>query len=132
VKTDNITVKPVELLSPAKDLTCGLEAIRHGADAVYIGAPKFSARAAAGNSVDDIKELCEYAHLYNAKIYVALNTILDETELMETEKLIHRLYNAGIDALIIQDMGIIDVHEALFKIQFWMVSGSSKKQITLQ
>ena len=101
-----IAARPIELLSPAKDLACGIEAIRHGADAVYIGAPKFGARAAAGNSVEDIRQLCDYAHLYNARIYVALNTILKDDELGEAEKLIHRLYKAGIDALIIQDMGI--------------------------
>lgn len=96
----------IELLAPAKDLNCGIEAINHGADAVYIGAPKFGARAAAGNSLDDIRALCEYAHLFNARIYVALNTILREEELPEAEKLIWELYQAGADALIVQDMGI--------------------------
>jgi putative protease len=96
----------VELLSPAKDLTCGIEAVNHGADAVYIGAPRFGARAAAGNSSDDIRKLCDYAHLYDANVYVALNTILKEEELKETESLIYELYKAGADALIIQDMGI--------------------------
>ena len=78
--------RPIELLSPAKDLNCGIEAINHGADAVYIGAPKFGARSAAGNSLDDIRELCEYAHLYGARIYVTLNTILKEDELEEAER----------------------------------------------
>ncbi|MBB4035085.1 putative protease [Dysgonomonas hofstadii] len=88
-------------------MECGIEAINHGADAVYIGAPRFSARAAAGNTLKDIKQLCEYAHLFNAKVYVALNTILNDKELQETELLIRQLYNeAKIDALIIQDMGI--------------------------
>ena len=96
----------IELLSPAKDLNCGIEAINHGADAVYIGAPKFGARAAAGNTLEDIRALCEYAHLYNARIYVALNTILREEELPEAEQLIRQLYQAGADALIVQDMGI--------------------------
>lgn len=96
----------IELLAPAKDLNCGIEAINHGADAVYIGAPKFGARAAAGNSLDDIRALCEYAHLFNARIYVALNTILREEELPEAEKLIWELCQAGADALIVQDMGI--------------------------
>ena len=101
-------IKPrrIELLSPAKDLNCGIEAINHGADAVYIGAPKFGARAAAGNTLEDIRALCEYAHLYNARIYVALNTILREEELPEAEQLIRQLYLAGADALIVQDMGI--------------------------
>nr|WP_129732506.1 U32 family peptidase [Parabacteroides goldsteinii] len=101
-------IKPrrIELLAPAKDLTCGIEAINHGADAVYIGAPKFGARAAAGNSLDDIRALCDYAHLYNVRIYVALNTILREDELQEAEQLIWKLYQVGADALIVQDMGI--------------------------
>jgi putative protease len=95
------------LLAPAKNPECGIEAINHGADAVYIGAPEFSARAAAGNTLEDIKALAEYAHLYNAKVYVALNTILSDKELKDAERLIWRLYSeAGIDALIIQDMGI--------------------------
>lgn len=99
-------VRDIELLSPAKDLTCGIEAIKHGADAVYIGAPKFGARSAAGNSLDDIKSLCDFAHLYSARIYVALNTILKEDELAEAERIIGQLYDAGADALIVQDMGI--------------------------
>lgn len=100
----------IELLSPAKDLACGMEAINHGADAVYIGAPRFSARAAAGNTIEEIRELCDYAHLYDARIYVAFNTILKEEELKEAEQLIWQLYEAGADALIIQDMGIIGLH----------------------
>lgn len=98
--------RPIELLSPAKDLNCGIEAINHGADAVYIGAPKFGARSAAGNSLDDIRELCEYAHLYGARIYVTLNTILKKDELEEAERMIWDLWRVGTDALIIQDMGI--------------------------
>lgn len=102
-------IKPrkIELLAPAKNFECGIEAIKHGADAVYIGAPQFSARSAAGNTIDDIKSLAEYAHLFGAKIYVALNTILGDKELENARKLIWQLYNdAHIDALIIQDMGI--------------------------
>jgi putative protease len=98
--------RPVELLSPAKDLVCGMEAVNHGADAVYIGAPKFSARSAAGNSIDDIRRLCDYAHVFGVRIYVALNTLLKEEELKETEHLIRELYEAEVDALIIQDMAI--------------------------
>ena len=98
--------RPIELLSPAKDLNCGIEAINHGADAVYIGAPKFGARSAVGNSLEDIRELCEYAHLYGARIYVTLNTILKEDELEEAERMIWDLWRVGTDALIIQDMGI--------------------------
>ena len=101
-----IKQRPIELLAPAKNLDCGIEAINHGADAVYIGAPRFGARAAAGNSIEDIKALVEHAHLYNARIYVTVNTILHDEELPETEKMIWELYRAGVDALIIQDMGI--------------------------
>ena len=101
-----IKQRPIELLAPAKNLECGIEAINHGADAVYIGAPRFGARAAAGNSIDDIKALVDHAHLYNARIYVTVNTILHDEELPETEKMIWELYRAGVDALIIQDMGI--------------------------
>ncbi|MDR0938638.1 MAG: U32 family peptidase [Mediterranea sp.] len=98
--------RSIELLAPAKDLKCGIEAINHGADAVYIGAPKFSARAGAGNHIKDIATLTTHAHLYNARVYVALNTILRKEELKEAERIIHRLYQIGVDALIIQDMGI--------------------------
>ena len=98
--------RKIELLAPAKNLESGKEAILHGADAVYIGAPKFSARAAAGNSMADIEELVKFAHLYNVRIYVALNTLLSDEELAETEAMIHDLYRIGVDALIVQDMGI--------------------------
>jgi putative protease len=99
-------LRKIELLAPAKNLECGLEAINHGADAVYIGAPKFGARSAAGNSLDDIQTLVKHAHLYNARIYVTVNTILKEEELLETETMIWELYGMGVDALIVQDMGI--------------------------
>ncbi|MBQ8674283.1 MAG: U32 family peptidase [Bacteroides sp.] len=98
--------RPIELLAPARNLECGIEAVNHGADAVYIGAPKFGARAAAGNSLQDIAALVQYAHCYNVRVYVALNTILRDDELAETEHLIHQLYRIGVDALIVQDMGI--------------------------
>ena len=87
-------------------MECGIEAVNHGADAVYIGAPKFGARAAAVNSLEDIAALVEHAHLYNARIYVTVNTILKEEELKETERMIWELYRIGVDALIVQDMGI--------------------------
>lgn len=99
-------VCPIELLAPAKDLFCGVEAIKHGADAVYIGAPKFGARAMAGNSVEDIKKLCDFAHIFGARVYVALNTLIYESELIEAQNLVWELYRAGADALIIQDMGL--------------------------
>ena len=101
-----IKQRKIELLAPAKNLECGIEAINHGADAVYIGAPKFGARAAAVNSLEDIEALVQHAHLYNARIYVTVNTILKEEELQETEEMIHALYRIGVDALIVQDMGI--------------------------
>lgn len=96
----------IELLSPARDVNTAREAILHGADAVYIGAPKFSARVAAGNSIEDIASLVEFAHIYGAKIYIALNTIIRNEEINEVEALIKSLYEIGVDALIIQDMGI--------------------------
>lgn len=101
-----IRQRKIELLAPAKNLECGIEAINHGADAVYIGAPRFGARAAAVNSLEDIAALVEYAHLYNVRIYVTVNTILKEEELVETERMIGELYRIGVDALIVQDMGI--------------------------
>lgn len=105
-----IKQRKIELLAPAKNLECGIEAINHGADAVYIGAPKFGARAAAVNSLDDIAALVEHAHLYNARIYVTVNTILREEELKETEEMIGELYRIGVDALIVQDMAITQLN----------------------
>ncbi len=99
----------VELLAPAKNLECGLAAVNHGADAVYIGAPRFGARAAAGNSLQDIEQLCRYAHRFRAKVLIALNTLLTDDELLEAEKLAWSLYEAGADALILQDMGLLEV-----------------------
>ena len=101
-----IKQRKIELLAPARNLECGIEAVNHGADAVYIGAPKFGARAAAVNSLEDIAALVEYAHLYNVRIYVTVNTILKEEELKETEEMIRELYRIGVDALIVQDMAI--------------------------
>lgn len=97
----------IELLAPAKNLECGLEAIRHGADAVYIGAPKYGARAAAGNSLDDLRQLADYAHQFGARVYVTLNTIVYDDELAEVEALVWQLYRIGIDALIVQDMALL-------------------------
>lgn len=102
--------RPIELLAPAKNLECGIEAINHGADAVYIGAPRFGARAAAGNSLADIEALVQYAHLYNVRIYVTVNTILRDDELKETEAMIGDLYRVGVDALIVQDMGLTQLN----------------------
>lgn len=100
----------LELLSPAKNLECGLAAIHHGADAVYIGAPKFGAREAAGNSIGEIEKLAAEARIFGVKTYVALNTILYDNELAEAEKIIHQVYEAGADALIIQDFGILEMN----------------------
>ncbi len=102
--------KTIELLAPAKNIDTGMAAINYGADAVYIGAPKFGARVAAGNTIEDIANLVKYAHQYWAKVYVTLNTILYDHELQEAEQLIHQLYNIGVDALIIQDMGILEMN----------------------
>ena len=96
----------IELLAPAKNLETGIAAINHGADAVYIGAAQFGARQAAGNSVEDIARLVEYAHLYGVKVYVTLNTIIYDEEVGEVEELVAELYKIGVDALIVQDMGI--------------------------
>ncbi len=93
----------IELLAPARNLECGIEAIRHGADAVYIGAPRFGARAAAGNSVEDIAELVRFAHPFGVKIYVTVNTLLYDEELAAVDTLIGELQTAGVDALIVQD-----------------------------
>ena len=99
-------MREIELLAPARDLATGIEAIRHGADAVYIGAPKFGARAAAGNSVEDIRQLVEYAQPFGVKVYVTLNTIIYDNELDEVQCLIGELADAGVDALIVQDFAL--------------------------
>ena len=100
---------PLELLAPAKNADFGIEAIKHGADAVYIGGPSFGARYGAGNTVEEIARLCEFAHQFNARVFVALNTILHDDELEEGRQLAWTLYNAGVDALIIQDMGLLEM-----------------------
>ena len=98
-----------ELLAPAKDLKTGISAIKSGADAIYIGASEFGARHSAGNSVEDIKKLVEYAHLFNVKVHVTINTILTDEELKKAKILIEELYKIGVDAIIIQDMGITNL-----------------------
>ncbi|WP_370550338.1 U32 family peptidase [Edwardsiella tarda] len=99
----------LELLSPAREAAIGREAILHGADAVYIGGPSFGARHNAGNSLSDIAGLTSFAHRYGAKVFVTLNTILHDNELEPARRLIHQLYDAGVDALIVQDMGILQM-----------------------
>lgn len=99
----------IELLAPAKDLDCGISAIKCGADAVYIGGPSFSARANAGNNLKDIEKLVQFAHFYKCKVYIALNTIFFDGELKAVQNLIKQLCAIGADALIIQDMGILEL-----------------------
>ncbi|WP_420094093.1 peptidase U32 family protein [Parazoarcus communis] len=99
----------LELLSPAKNADFGIEAITHGADAVYIGGPSFGARASAENTVADIARLAAHAHRFHAQVFVALNTILRDDELEDARKLIWQLYDAGADALIVQDMGLLEL-----------------------
>jgi putative protease len=100
--------RPIELLAPARDLACGKTAIACGADAVYIGAPRFGARVAAGNSLEDIAALVAHAHLYWARVYVTLNTLLRDDEIEEAVALAWRLYEVGVDGLIIQDAGLLE------------------------
>ena len=106
-KKKEIHLRKLELLAPAKNLECGIAAIDHGADAVYIGAPRFGARAAAGNSLEDIKKLCDYAHQFRAKVHVTVNTIIYENEMEDTLKMIGELDRIGVDALLLQDMGVL-------------------------
>ena len=103
-------MRSIELLAPAKTADIGIEAIRHGADAVYIGATSHGARAAASNSVKDIERLVTFAHLYKAKVYVTVNTIIFEQEMQEVERLIWQLYDINADALIVQDLRLLSLH----------------------
>lgn len=100
-------MRNLELLAPAKNLECGIAAINSGADAVYIGAQKFGARQAAGNSTDDIACLCSYAHKFGCKVYVTVNTIVYDNELRDTQRLLDELGAAGVDAILMQDMGLL-------------------------
>ena len=100
--------KTIELLAPAKDKKTAFAAIDCGADAVYIGSPKFGARVNASNSLDDIKDVVEYAHKFRVKVYVTINTIMSDDELSEAVELIYQLYDIGVDALIVQDMGLLE------------------------
>ena len=102
-------MRKIELLAPAKDIDCARAAVLCGADAVYLGGPQFSARQAAGNTVDTIRQVVELARPYYVKVYVALNTLLTDDELPVAEKLIHELYAAGVDGLIIQDTGLLEL-----------------------
>ena len=102
-------MKKIELLSPAKNLEVGVAAINHGADAVYIGGPGFGAREKAGNSIEDIEKLCNHAAIFDAKVYVTLNTLLFDNELASARKIAWDCYNAGVDALIVQDMALLEM-----------------------
>ena len=102
-----MAVRLTEILAPAKDVDVAMSAILAGADSVYIGAPEFGARAAAGNSVDEIQKLCKFAHIYNCAVYITINTILTDVEIDRACELIEQLYNVGVDAIIVQDMGLV-------------------------
>lgn len=143
-------METIELLAPAKNAETGIEAIKHGADAVYIGAPKFGARSSASNTVEEIERLVKFAHQYRAKIYVTINTILYDNELAEAEALINELYNIGVDAIIVQDTSIfklnlppIAIHSStqaenstLDKVKFWESIGCEQvvlaRELSLQ
>ncbi|TFW71146.1 collagenase-like protease [Methylotenera oryzisoli] len=103
------TRRHLELLAPAKNADFGIEAINHGADAVYIGGPAFGARAKAPNTIADIARLVKHAHRYHAEVFVALNTIFHDNELEGARELVHQLYEAEVDALIVQDMGLLEM-----------------------
>jgi collagenase-like PrtC family protease len=145
-----VTTSSIELLAPAKDASTGRTAILCGADAVYIGAERFSARQAAGNPLDAIRELVEFAHPYYAKVYVALNTILRDDELARAEMMIRRFHEIDVDGLIIQDVGLLELdlppipliastqmhNVTVEKVQFWEHVGFSRiilaRELTLE
>ena len=140
----------IELLAPAKDGPTARAAILCGADAIYIGADRFSAREAAGNTLSIIQQVTDFAHQYYARVYVALNTLLRDDELAPAEKMIHQLYDAGVDGLIIQDMGLLELelpplpliastqmHNATAeRVKFWEEVGFSRvilaRELTLE
>lgn len=106
-------LRKIELLAPAKNLECGIAAIDHGADAVYIGAAQFGARQTAGNSTEDIAELTRYAHQFGAAVYVTVNTIVYEKELAALEHLLKQLVEMGVDAILVQDMAVLEIYKKL-------------------
>ena len=114
----------LELLAPAKNLACGIAAIDHGADAVYIGASRFGARSAAGNSIDDIRQLCEYAHPFGVKVYVTVNTILYDDEIDATRQLLQDLQTIGVDAILVQDMAILELSASILPLSRGSQKGS--------
>jgi len=145
-----VTTERIELLAPAKDGATARAAILCGADAVYIGAERFSAREAAGNSLSTIQQVTDFAHQYYAKVYVALNTLLRDDELSAAERMIHQFYEAGADGLIIQDVGLLELdlpplpliastqmHNATAeRVKFWEEVGFSRvilaRELTLE
>ena len=114
----------LELLAPAKNLACGIAAIDHGADAIYIGASRFGARSAAGNSIDDIRQLCEYAHPFGVKVYVTVNTILYDDELDATRQLLQDLQTIGVDAILVQDMAVLELSASILPLSRGSQRGS--------
>lgn len=106
-------LRKIELLAPARNLECGIAAIDHGADAVYIGAAQFGARQTAGNSAEDIAELTRYAHQFGAAVYVTVNTIVYEKELAALEHLLKQLVEMGVDAILVQDMAVLEIYKKL-------------------
>ncbi len=120
------TLTKLELLAPAKNLECGIAAINHGADAVYIGAPRFGARAAAGNSISDIRQLCVYAHRYGVRVYVTVNTIIYDDELDDTRQLLQQLYEAGVDAVLVQDMAVLKMKNERLKMKDLILHASTQ------
>ena len=107
----------LELLAPARNLACGIAAVDHGADAVYIGAARFGARAAVGNSIEDISQLCRYAHRFGVKVYVTVNTLIYDDELAATQQLLDDLAAAGADAILVQDMGLVKLKADSLKLK---------------
>ncbi|WP_278797221.1 peptidase U32 family protein [Leyella stercorea] len=106
-------LRKIELLAPARNLECGIAAVDHGADAVYIGAAQFGARQTAGNSTDDIAELTRYAHQFGAAVYVTVNTIVYEKEQAALEHLLKQLVEIGVDAILVQDMAVLEIYKKL-------------------
>ena len=114
----------LELLSPAKDKKCAISAIEYGADAVYIGAPSYGARKNASNSLEDIAQVVKYAHKFFTRVYVTLNTILDDSEINQVQKMLDDLYKIGVDGVIVQDFGILKL-----KLPPFLISASTQCDI---
>ena len=116
----------LELLAPAKNLACGIAAVDHGADAVYMGAARFGARAAVGNSIEDIRALCQYAHRFGVKVYITVNTLIYDRELDDTQRLLYELDEAGVDAILVQDMGILKMKDERLKVNHIVFHASTQ------